>query len=185
MDLHNFKLNNDDGVLIVTWDMPNSSVNLINELVMTELDIIIDHVVSDSSIKGAVITSAKKGFSGGADLSILKNSKNRYQQYIKDIGPERAMNLFFEESRRLSVLYRRIEKCGKPFAAAIHGVCLGGAFELALACHHRVMLADDKTKVGLPEVKLGLFPGAGGTQRVARLCETDKALQFLLALNNR
>ena len=183
MDLHNFKLNNDDGVLIIHWDMPNSSINLINELVMTELDIIIDHVVSDASIKGAVITSAKKGFSGGADLSILENSKNRYQQYVKDIGPERAMNLFFEDSRRLSILYRRIEKCGKPFAAAIHGVCLGGAFELALACHHRVMLADDKTKVGLPEVKLGLFPGAGGTQRVARLCETDKALQFLLKGN--
>ena len=183
MELHNFKINNNDGVLIITWDMPNSSVNLINELVMTELNIIIDHVVSDSSIKGAVITSAKKGFSGGADLSILKNSKNRYQQYLKDIGPERAMNLFFEESRRLSILYRRIEKCSKPFAAAIHGVCLGGAFELALACHHRVMLADDKTKVGLPEVKLGLFPGAGGTQRVARLTETDKALQFLLKGN--
>ena len=183
MDLHNFKLNNENGVLIITWDMPHSSVNLINELVMTELNIIIDHVVSDASIKGAVITSAKKGFSGGADLSILENSKNRYQQYVKDIGPERAMNLFFEESRRLSVVYRRIEKCGKPFAAAIHGVCLGGAFELALACHHRVMVEDDKTKVGLPEVKLGLFPGAGSTQRVARLCETDKALQFLLKGN--
>ena len=104
MELHNFKLNNNDGVLIITWDMPNSSVNLINELVMTELNIIIDHVVSDASIKGAVITSAKKGFSGGADLSILENSKNRYQQYLKDIGPERAMNLFFEESRRLSVV---------------------------------------------------------------------------------
>ena len=76
-------------------------------------------------------------------------------------------------------LYRRLETCGKPFAAAIHGVCLGGAFELALACHHRVASDVDATRVGLPEIKVGLFPGAGGTQRVARLMQTGDALQML------
>ena len=80
---------------------------------------------------------------------------------------------------RLSLLYRRLETCGKPFAAAIHGVCLGGAFELALACHYRVVSDDGTTRVGLPEVKVGLFPGAGGTQRVARLMQTGDALQML------
>ena len=89
------------------------------------------------------------------------------------------MRVFFEESRKLSLLYRRLETCGKPFAAAINGVCLGGAFELALACHYRVVSDDDATRVGLPEVKVGLFPGAGGTQRVARLMQTGDALQML------
>ena len=91
------------------------------------------------------------------------------------------MERFFAESRRLSQLYRRLETCGKPFAAAIGGVCLGGAFELALACHHRVGASDaDKARVGLPEVKVGLFPGAGGTTRVSRLMPPGDALQMLL-----
>jgi 3-hydroxyacyl-CoA dehydrogenase/enoyl-CoA hydratase/3-hydroxybutyryl-CoA epimerase len=89
------------------------------------------------------------------------------------------MQFFFEESRKLSLLYRRLETSGKPFAAAVHGVCLGGAFELALACHFRVLSDVDSTRVGLPEVKVGLFPGAGGTQRVARLMQTGDALQML------
>ena len=88
-------------------------------------------------------------------------------------------SFFFDETRKLSLLYRRLETCGKPFAAAMHGVCLGGAFELALACHFRVPSDVDTTRVGLPEVKVGLFPGAGGTQRVARLMQTGDALQML------
>src|SRR5262249_54800145 len=72
-----------------------------------------------------------------------------------------------------------LETCGKPFAIAINGLCLGGAFELALACHYRVIADDAKTKVGLPEIKVGLFPGGGGTQRVARLMPTGDALQML------
>ncbi|MFM9153674.1 MAG: FAD-dependent oxidoreductase, partial [Methylocystis sp.] len=82
-------------------------------------------------------------------------------------------------SRKLSILYRKLEACGKPFVATINGVCLGGAFELALACHYRIMSSNEKSKIGLPEIKVGLFPGAGGTQRVARLMPTGDALQFL------
>ncbi len=89
------------------------------------------------------------------------------------------MRFFFEESRRLSLIYRQLETCGKPFVAAVSGICLGGAFELALACHHRILSDDPKTRVGLPEIKVGLFPGAGGTQRVARLMQTGDALQML------
>ena len=89
------------------------------------------------------------------------------------------MATFLEETRRLSRLYRRIETCGKPVAIAINGTCLGGAFELALACHYRVLAEHDRARVGLPEVKVGLFPGAGGTQRVARLMPTGDALQML------
>jgi 3-hydroxyacyl-CoA dehydrogenase/enoyl-CoA hydratase/3-hydroxybutyryl-CoA epimerase len=89
------------------------------------------------------------------------------------------MRLFFDRSRQLSLIYRKLETCGKPFAAAINGVCMGGAFELALACHYRVVADSDKARVGLPEIKVGLFPGAGGTQRVARLMPTPDALQML------
>ena len=89
------------------------------------------------------------------------------------------MQRFFDESRKLSLLYRKLETCGKPFAAAIHGVCLGGAFELALSCQLRVVSDDASTRVGLPEIKVGLFPGAGGTQRVSRLMQTGDALQMM------
>ena len=90
------------------------------------------------------------------------------------------MAAFFAGIRRLSVLYRKLETCGKPWAAAINGLCVGGAFELALACHYRVMADVDSARVGLPEIRVGLFPGAGGTQRIARLMPTADALQMLL-----
>ena len=90
----------------------------------------------------------------------------------------RATKLFVVRAGGLSQLYRKLETCGKPFAIAINGTCLGGAFELALACHYRVIADNDETRVGLPEIKIGLFPGASGTQRIARLMETGDALQM-------
>jgi len=89
------------------------------------------------------------------------------------------MRFFYDRSRQLSLVYRKLETSGKPFAAAINGVCMGGGFELSLACHYRIVADADKARVGLPEIKVGLFPGAGGTQRVARLMPTPDALQFL------
>ena len=84
------------------------------------------------------------------------------------------------ESRKLSQLYRRLETCGKPWVAAVNGTAMGGGFELILACHHRIAADNPKTRLGLPEIKVGLFPGAGGTQRVARMLAPADALQFLL-----
>ena len=136
-------------------------------------------MVAAPDVKGCVIASGKNAFSGGADLSMLQHGAAQYAKALKEQGEDAANKHFFEFSRRLSLLYRKLETCGKPFAVAIHGVCLGGAFELALACHYRVMADDEKTKVGLPEIKVGLFPGAGGTQRVARLMQTGDALQML------
>jgi 3-hydroxyacyl-CoA dehydrogenase/enoyl-CoA hydratase/3-hydroxybutyryl-CoA epimerase len=136
-------------------------------------------VAGDAAIKGCVITSGKDAFSGGADLTMLQGLGELYDKLAKEKGEEAAIQVFFDESRRLSLLYRRLETSGKPFAAAVHGVCLGGAFELALACHYRVASDADATRVGLPEIKVGLFPGAGGTQRVARLMQTGDALQML------
>ncbi|WP_349370968.1 3-hydroxyacyl-CoA dehydrogenase NAD-binding domain-containing protein [Salinarimonas sp.] len=180
MELVNFRFEVDsDGVALVTWDMPDRSMNVITLPVMDELSAIVEHVAATEGIKGCVIASGKKDFSGGADLTMLQGLRDLHTQLAAEKGDKEAMRVFFEESRRLSLLYRRLETCGKPFVAAIHGTCLGGAFELALACHHRVLCDHDATKVGLPEIKVGLFPGAGGTQRVARLMQTGDALQML------
>jgi 3-hydroxyacyl-CoA dehydrogenase / enoyl-CoA hydratase / 3-hydroxybutyryl-CoA epimerase len=168
-----------DGIALATWDMPDRSMNVITPEVMEELARIVDTVAGDEAIKGCVIASGKEAFSGGADLTMLQGLSAQYARLAKEKGEEEAMRFFFEESRKLSLLYRRLETCGKPFAVAVHGVCLGGAFELALACHFRVLSDSDATRVGLPEIKVGLFPGAGGTQRVARLMQTGDALQML------
>ncbi len=168
-----------DGIALATWDMPGRSMNVITPEVMSDLAAIVEQVASDPAIKGCVVTSAKESFSGGADLTMLQGLGREYARLAEADGEEEAMRFFFSESRKLSQLYRRIETCGKPFAAAVHGVCLGGAFELALACHYRVLSSDDATRVGLPEIKVGLFPGAGGTQRVSRLMQTGDALQLL------
>ncbi|PSC06670.1 3-hydroxyacyl-CoA dehydrogenase [Alsobacter soli] len=180
MELANFRFDVDaDGVALATWDMADRSMNVITPQVMEDLGRIVDEVAGDAAIKGCVITSGKESFSGGADLTMLQGLGLAYAQLAKQQGEEAAMRFFFDESRKLSLLYRRLETCGKPFAAAINGVCLGGAFELALACHYRVASDDKATRVGLPEVKVGLFPGAGGAQRVARLMPTGDALQML------
>jgi len=180
MTFTNFRYEVDaDGIALATWDMPGRSMNVITVEVMEELSRIVDAVTGDDAVKGCVIASGKDAFSGGADLTMLQGLRAEFSRLARERGEEEAMRFFFEESRKLSLLYRRIETCGKPFAAAVHGVCLGGAFELALACHHRVLSDADQTRVGLPEIKVGLFPGAGGTQRVARLMPTGDALQML------
>ena len=180
MALTNFRFDiDDDGIALLTWDMPNRSMNVITLEVMSDLDQIIDKVASEPAIKGCVITSGKEAFSGGADLTMLEGFARQFAQMAKSEGEEKAMQAFFDGTRKLSQLYRKLEKSGKPFVAAIDGVCLGGAFELSLACHYRILSDGSKTRVGLPEIKIGLFPGAGGTQRVARLMQTGDALQML------
>ena len=178
---NNFKLDVDaDGIALVIWDMPGKSMNVIDVGVIQELAAIVEKVAADAAIKGAVITSGKDTFCAGADLTLLETLGRTFQELAKSQGEEAAAKKLFEESRKLSQLYRRIETCGKPFVAAINGTALGGGFELALACHHRIAADNDKTRLGLPEVKIGLFPGAGGTQRVARMMVPADALQFLL-----
>ncbi len=180
MSFTNFRFETDaDGVALLTWDMPGRSMNVITLDVMSELDQAIDKVVADAEIKGCVVTSGKDTFSGGADLTMLEGFSRQFASVAKVDGEEKAMQAFFDGTRKLSQLYRKLETCGKPWAAAINGVCVGGAFELSLACHYRVVSDSDKTRVGLPEIKIGLFPGAGGSQRVARLMQTRDALQMM------
>jgi 3-hydroxyacyl-CoA dehydrogenase/enoyl-CoA hydratase/3-hydroxybutyryl-CoA epimerase len=181
MTYANFKLDIDgDGIALVTWDMPERSMNLITLQAIDELAAIVEQIAGDAAIKGAVVTSAKDTFCAGADLTLLEELARTYATFAKDGGEEEAARQLFEQSRRLSLLYRRIETCGKPFVAAINGTALGGGFELALACHHRVAAQNPKTRLGLPEIKVGLFPGAGGTTRIARMLPPADALQFLL-----
>ena len=181
MTFQHFKLEIDgDGIALITWDSPGRSMNVIDLKVIEELSAIVEQVAADAAIKGAVITSGKDTFSGGADLTLLEGLGRVFQDLGKTKGPEAAATVLFDESRKLSQLYRRLETSGKPWAAAVNGTALGGAFELMLACHHRVAAQNPKTRLGLPEVKIGLFPGAGGTTRVARMLAPADALQFLL-----
>ncbi|CAN7162479.1 3-hydroxyacyl-CoA dehydrogenase NAD-binding domain-containing protein [Mesorhizobium amorphae] len=179
MTYTNFTVDTDaDGIALVTWNMLDRSMNVFTEEVMNELDKIIDQVVADAGIKGAVITSGKDSFSGGADLTMLEKMLTVFaKEKVKD--PEKAARLLFDNAGRMTGLFRKLETSGKPWVSAINGTCMGGAFELSLACHGRVAADSDKVKMALPEVKVGIFPGAGGTQRVPRLTDQQQALQML------
>src|ERR1700685_3450907 len=180
MKLTNFRFETDsDGIALVTWDMPGRSMNAMNTEVVGELRQIVDKIAADEAIKGAVFTSGKDGFAAGADLTMLETAGHEYARRAKAEGREAAMRAFVDGVRQYPLILRRLETCGKPIAAAINGICLGGAFELALACHYRIVAEADKARVGLPEIKVGVFPGGGGTQRVARLMPTPEALQML------
>jgi 3-hydroxyacyl-CoA dehydrogenase/enoyl-CoA hydratase/3-hydroxybutyryl-CoA epimerase len=181
MSTVHFKLDIDaDGIALVTWDSPGRSMNVIDLKVMEELAGIVEKVASDAAIKGAVITSGKETFCAGADLTMLEMLSRELADTAREQGEEMGVRRLYEDSRRLSLLYRRLETCGKPWVAAINGLALGGGFELCLACHHRIAADNPKARVGLPEIKIGLFPGAGGTQRIARMMMPGDALQFLL-----
>jgi 3-hydroxyacyl-CoA dehydrogenase/enoyl-CoA hydratase/3-hydroxybutyryl-CoA epimerase len=179
MTYKNFTVETDaDGIALVTWDMPDRSMNVFTEEVMRELDSIVDHVTGDAAVKGAVITSGKDTFSGGADITMLQKMLSIFAEE-KDSDPAKATQKLFETAGYMTGLFRKLETSGKPWVSAINGTCMGGAFELSLSCHARVAADSDKVKMALPEVKIGIFPGAGGTQRVPRLTDQQQALQML------
>lgn len=178
--MNNFKLDTDaEGIATITWDAPGRSMNVIDMAAIQELSDLVEKTTADDKVKGVVITSGKDTFCAGADLTLLNTMRAMFTDMVKTQGEEAAAKRLFEESRKLSQLYRRIETSGKPWVAAINGTALGGGFELCLACHHRVASDNDKTRVGLPEIKIGLFPGAGGTTRISRMMLPADALQFL------
>ena len=115
----NFKLDVDaDGIALVTWDMPGRSMNVIDADVIAELADIVEKVAADAAIKGAVITSGKDAFCAGADLTMLETLATMFADWSQDTGEEAAAAYVFEESRKLSLLYRRLETCGKPWVCA-------------------------------------------------------------------
>ncbi|MET0746514.1 MAG: 3-hydroxyacyl-CoA dehydrogenase NAD-binding domain-containing protein, partial [Microvirga sp.] len=163
-----------DGIALITFDMPGRSMNVLNEASIADYALCVDRVLSEDAIKGAVVTSGKPAFIAGADLDWILSLAQA------DLpGEQRALNVY-ETVMTLQLLLRRTENGGKPFVAAINGLALGGGFELCLACTRRILADDPKVQVGLPEAKIGLLPGGGGTQRFARMLGPLQALPLLL-----
>ena len=185
MTYKNFTLETDsDGIALITWDSPDRSMNVIDASVMEELNSIIDKVADDEAIKGAVITSGKKAFGAGADLSFLQKMMGEYEA-VKSKDEQQAAQMLFDGAYALNQSLRKQETCGKPWVAALNGTALGGCLEIALACHARVSADDDSITFGLPEVKVGLLPGGGGTQRLIRLVNPQDAVTMLLQGKNQ
>lgn len=164
-----FALGN-DGVAVVTIDVPGQSANTITERFRDELAEVVERVSGDAAIRGVVITSAKKDFVAGGDLKDIVRTLSR------EMSVAEARDLATE----MSPLLRRLESSGKPYVAAINGSALGGGLEIALACHHRLVLDNPRILLGLPEATLGLMPGAGGTQRLPRLIGIANALPLMM-----
>ncbi|WP_026757477.1 3-hydroxyacyl-CoA dehydrogenase NAD-binding domain-containing protein [Sediminimonas qiaohouensis] len=170
-----------DGVAVITWDCPGKSMNVLSTEALMALDGLIDDALADDAVKGIVITSAKKDFAGGMDLNALAKMK-------EDAGDEPARGLF-EGIMQMHGALRKIERAGmdpktnkggKPIASALPGTAVGIGLELPLATH-RVFAADNpKAKIGLPEIMVGIFPGAGGTTRLVRKLGAMGASPYLL-----
>jgi 3-hydroxyacyl-CoA dehydrogenase/enoyl-CoA hydratase/3-hydroxybutyryl-CoA epimerase len=160
-----------DGVALITIDLPGRSMNILTPQLTSDLAEAIEKIAGNAAVRGAVIASGKpKGFLAGADINGM------LKIFEEGIDPVSASQL----GEPMGAVFRRIETCGKPFAAAINGVALGGGLELALACHYRVLVDSPSAVVGLPEVSIGVLPGGGGTQRLPRLIGIEKALGPLL-----
>ncbi|MBD3667375.1 MAG: fatty acid oxidation complex subunit alpha FadJ [Kangiella sp.] len=163
-----FELNmQDDGIAVITIDLPGEAQNVLKPEFGEQVGEILEKLSDDISVKGVIIRSGKAGsFIAGADITVL-NSVNTAEEAE-------------EIAKTGQRLFTQLEKFKVPIVAAIDGACLGGGLELALACHGRVASDSPKTKLGLPEVQLGLLPGSGGTQRLPRLVGIPSALDMML-----
>ena len=167
--LKNFSAQSDNGIITVTIDQTERKMNVIGEGFNEAFATITDTFINDQDAKGLILTSGKSTFVVGADIDQLTTIETAEQA--------------FDLVEDLKTSLRRLETSGKPVVAAITGTALGGGLELALACHYRIAIDSPKTssttKLGLPEVKLGLLPGGGGTQRLPRLIGIQKALKLM------
>lgn len=178
-----FTLNTDaDGVAVITWDTQRKSMNVMNEQGFADLSALVDQGLADDTVKGIVITSGKEGsFAGGMDLNIISK--------MKDMAGDNPAKGVFEGIMGIHAILRKIERAGmdpktlkggKPIAAVLPGTALGIGLEIPLSCH-RIFAADNpKAKIGLPEIMVGIFPGAGGTTRLVRKMGAMAASPFLL-----
>jgi 3-hydroxyacyl-CoA dehydrogenase/enoyl-CoA hydratase/3-hydroxybutyryl-CoA epimerase len=165
-----------DGIVTLIWDMPDRSMNVLSAASIPEFAAAVDKAIADPAVKGVVVTSGKKDFIAGADLSMLEA-----QTAGATTGDRsRIAKTIFDGIMSLNLLLRKIEKAGKPFVAAINGTALGGGLEICLACHHRVVADEARIQLGLPEAKVGVMPGAGGTQRLPRLMGLMASLPLML-----
>ena len=162
----NYAVNN--GVAVISWNMTTTPMNVLNDESIPEFEASLQKAYADTDVKGIIITSAKPEFVVGADLKMLLRQSS--------LPPAEML----KTSLTLNRVFRSIETCGKPVVTAINGTALGGGYEICLASHYRVALDNPKTKIGLPEVKVGLLPGAGGTQRLPRMIGIQGALPLII-----
>ena len=170
-----------EGVATITWDTPGKSMNVMSIEGFQQLDTLIDEALADEAVKGIVLTSGKDGsFAGGMDLNVIAKMR-------EDGGDDPASSIF-DGIMQIHAILRKIERAGmddknkggKPIACVLPGTALGIGFEIPLACH-RIFAADNpKAKIGLPEIMVGIFPGAGGTTRLSRKLGAMAASPFLL-----
>src|SRR3954465_9419301 len=157
----------DNGVCILTFDRPESGANIFDAATMRDLSAQIDEIEKDTSLRGLIITSAKKSiFIAGADLKTLLQQAQTGE-----------MRGFIAEGQRV---FNRIAALNIPTCAVIHGACAGGGYEITLACDYRVASDDPATRIGLPETTLGLVPAWGGSTRLPRLIGEENAAEVIL-----
>jgi 3-hydroxyacyl-CoA dehydrogenase/enoyl-CoA hydratase/3-hydroxybutyryl-CoA epimerase len=160
----------EDGIGIARMDMPGRPFNVFSEEMMADLEALIECAATD--LTGLVICSTKNAFAAGADLAMIKDFAN--MRFDSDWQTMR------DRYSHLGKLFRRIERSPVPIVAAINGLALGGGLELAMACHARVCVDVEAPILGLPEILLGLLPGAGGTQRLPRYVGLEQGIKMLL-----
>ena len=155
------------GIVTLVLDNADGAMNIVNDAFIGEMTEAIAAIAADDGVKGVILTSAKSTFMAGADLKQLVRGYDKHEAQA-----------FSQKATRM---HRAIETSGKPWVAVLNGLALGGGFELALACHRRILVDDAKAVVGLPEVTVGLLPGSGGTVRLAILAGMKTALDLLLS----
>lgn len=157
-----------DNIVVLTMDAPGQSANTMNEAYKSAMDQCLERLEQESDLAGVIITSAKKTFFAGGDLNdLVKATPELAQEFMDSVSAIKAQ-------------LRRLEQLPAPVVAAINGAALGGGYEICLACNHRIAINNPKTKIGLPEVTLGLLPGGGGVVRLTRLLGLEAAAPFLL-----
>ncbi len=170
-----------DGIATITWDLPGKSMNVLSLEGAAELETLVDKVLADDAVKGAVITSAKADFAGGMDLNVIAR--------MKEMAGDNPAQGLFDGIMSFHRLTRKIERAGmdaktnkggKPIVAALPGTALGIGFEIPLACHRIIAADNPKAKIGLPEILVGIFPGAGGTTRLSRKMDMMTGSAFLM-----
>ncbi|MEL7464706.1 MAG: 3-hydroxyacyl-CoA dehydrogenase NAD-binding domain-containing protein [Pseudomonadota bacterium] len=173
-----------DGVATIAWDLPGANMNVMNAEGFAELEAAFDKAFADDAVKGVVLTSKKKDFAGGMDLNVLGQAKAEAE--ASGLNPAEGLFNMIQDTHRMM---RKIElagmdfktkKGGKPIAWASPGTAAGIGLELGLICHRRFAADNPKAKIGLPEIMVGIFPGAGGTTRLIRMLGVMGASQFLV-----
>ena len=173
----------DEGVATLTWDLPGASMNVLTEAGILELEAKIPALIANPAVRGVILTSAKPDFAGGMDLPTILDYKARA------LATDEPAEMLFGFTMRIHALLRVIErggmdpktlKGGKPFVWASPGTGVGIGTELALACHRRIAADNPKARIGLPEIKVGIFPGSGGTTRLVRMLGLMGSSEFLL-----